>query len=163
MKKCWLLLFCVLLLSGCSVKETFETVLDNHDISPAAYAVEIAFPEEAVIPSMEASDGSKIYMCDDFTVTVQTLAGEDINQTFQEITGCPKEALTIMQTKKDGLDRYACAWSTAGEGEDQICRAVILDDGTYHYGVTVMANYSKAGELTEKWQEILDSVSLNTD
>ena len=164
MKKGFAILVCALFLSGCSVQDTFETLSDTDAVSAAAVAaqVEVSLPEDAAAPSMENEDGSKLYLCDGYTVTVQTLAGGDLNRTILEVSGFSKDELTVMQTKKNGLDRYEMAWSAAGEGEDQILRGVILDDGKYHYAVTVMANYSQAGALRQTWQSILDSVTLST-
>ncbi len=165
MKKGFVILVCALMLSGCGVQDTFETLADDDAVSAMATAakVELRLPEEAAAPSMENEDGSKLYLCDGYTVTVQTLDGGDLGRTVQQVSGFSKEELTVMQTKKNGLDSYEMAWCAAGEGEDQICRGVILDDGKYHYAVTVMANYSQAGALRQTWQSILDSVTLSTD
>lgn len=164
MKKFYAVLGCLLLLSGCGTQETFETISDEPVLSvSAAAAVQIQLPQEAAVPSMEADDGTKLYMCDGFSVTVQTMQGGDLNKTIREISGYSRDALTVMQTEKDGMPRYECVWSAVGEGESQICRAVILDDGVYHYAVTVMADYVRAGDLTETWQEILSSVSVSID
>lgn len=164
MKKGLLLLLCALLLTGCGAQETFETISDELGVSmPAVCDVQLLLPEEAAVPSMESEDGSKLYLCDGYTVTVQTLDGGDLNRTFRELSGHSKDELTVIQTARDGIDRYECVWSAAGEGEDQICRALILDDGVYHYAVTVMANATQSGQLRQAWQEIMDSVSLGTD
>lgn len=162
MKKCWLILIFALLLTGCSAQETFETISDIYAVpaSVTMYEVQLSLPDEAASPSMEADDGSKIYLCDGYTVTVQTMQAGDLDRTLREVSGFSKEELTIMKTRKDDVTCYESAWCAAGEGEDQICRSVILDDGNYHYAVTVMANYSLAGELSAVWQHILDSVSL---
>lgn len=163
MKKGLAILVCVLLLTGCGVQDTFETLSDDDAVSAMATAakVELLLPEEAASPSMESEDGGKLYLCDGYTVTVQTLSGGDVGRTVQEVSGYAKEELTVMQTKKNDLTCYEMAWCAAGEGEDQVCRCVILDDGAYHYAVTVMANYSRAGALQETWQSILDSVTLS--
>lgn len=165
MKKIWILLVCVLFLSGCSVRETMETISDDHAVSGNALAaqVKLTLPEEAAVPSMEATDGSKIYLCDGYAVIVQTLSGGDLVKTIREVSGFSKDALTVMQTVKNGKACYEFVWTTAGEGQDQTCRAVILDDGNYHYAVTVMADYAQAGELASTWQSLLNSVSLHTD
>lgn len=162
MKKCWIILALFLLLTGCGAQETFETISDNYaaPVSAALYEVQVALPEEAAAPAMEAEDGSKLYLCDGYTVTVQTMESGDLDRTLRETTGFNKDSLTVMETQKDGFKRYECVWSAAGEGEDAVGRAVILDDGSCHYVVTVMANYTQAGALSAAWQHILDSVTL---
>lgn len=165
MKTILIMILCVLLLAGCSAQETFETILDDPAVSASATAARItlSLPEEAATPSAENADGSRLYLCDGYTVTVQTLAGGDVDRTLREISGFSKDALTVMQTVQNQTVRYETVWSAAGEGGDQTCRAVILDDGKYHYAVTVMAPYTSAGELRETWQNILSSVTLSID
>lgn len=165
MKKSVMLLVCALFLTGCSARETFENVSDNQAVSANAIAaqVELELPEEAAAPSMEAGDGSKIYLCDGYTVTVHTLEGGDLGKTIREISGFSKDELTVMRTMKNGNVGYEFVWTAAGEGEDQTCRAIVLDDGAYHYAVTAMANYTQAGALAKTWQDIFNSVSLRTD
>ena len=68
-----------------------------------------------------------------------------------------------MQTRRGSADCYECVWTGAGEGGDQMCRAMVLDDGRFHYAVTVMAAADDAGDLAKTWQTIFDSVKLSTD
>lgn len=163
MKKCWLVLVLTLFLTGCGAQETFETVSDVYDTPVMAQTgqLELALPKEAAVPSMESEDAGSIYLCDGYTLTVQTLAGGDLDRTLRQITGFARDQLTVMQTQSDGITRYACVWSAVGEGGDQVGRAVVLDDGSYHYAVTVMADFDDAGDLAKTWQSILDSAKLS--
>ena len=164
MKRVWVILLCGLCLTGCGAAQTMETISDDLAVSADAVAAQVElslFTEEASV--LEGEDGDKLYMYDGFAVSVQTLAGGDLDRSVQTVTGFSKEALTVMQTDRNGIPAYECAWSAVGEGEDQVCRAVILDDGTYHYAVTVMADYTRAGELSDTWQDILESVQISTD
>lgn len=165
MKKCWIVLALVLFLAGCGAQETFETVSDALDAPAMAQMqqVQLVLPDEAALPSMENSDAGKIYLCDGYTVTVQTMEAGDLDKTLRQSTGFAKNQLTVMETERDGITRYECVWSAAGEGGDQVGRAVVLDDGCYHYVVTVMADFERAGDLTKTWQGILDSVTLSID
>lgn len=162
MKKCWIMLALALLLPGCGTQETMETVSDVYDAPVMAQVqqVELTLPEGAAVPSMENPEAGRIYLCDGYTLTVQTGEAGDLDKTLRQVTGYKKEQLTLMETQRGGVTRYECAWSAAGEGGDQVCRAVILDDGSYHYAVTAMTDSAKAGELTAVWQGILDSVRL---
>lgn len=155
----------VFLLTGCSFQETLETVLDDNVAPVMATTKQLVFslPEDAAVPSME-SDGGTIYLCDDYTLTVQTLASGDLDRTLRQITGFEKDALLVMETNQNGIKRYECAWSAAGESEDQVGRAVVLDDGVYHHVITVMSGYSDVADLTSEWTHILSSATLvNTD
>lgn len=165
MKRIWIILICALCLSGCSSTQVMETISDDLAVSAQAVAsrVEISLPAEEDATVLSADDGSKLYLCEDYVVTVQTLSGGDLERSVQAVTGFEKDSLTVIKTDRDGLVSYECAWCAAGEGTDQVCRTVILDDGTYHYAVTVMADYTQAGALNETWQAVLDSVALSTD
>ena len=162
MKKCWILLALTLFLTGCGTQETFETISDVQDMSVMAQMqqLELSLPEEAAAASMENPDAGKIYLCDGYTLTVQTMGSGDLDRTLRQLTGYSKEQLTVMETQQGSIKRYESVWSAAGEGGDQVGRTVILDDGSYHYAVTVMADFGAAGDLTPAWQKILRSVRL---
>ena len=163
MKMLFVILICALCLSGCGVEETFETVGDLWAAPAMADAaqVKIKLPDSMEVSVMDNPDAGKLYICDDFSVIVQTLSGGDLARTVQSVTGYDKQKITIINTEKDDTQVYSCVWSAAGEGGDQICRAVILDDGVYHYAVTVMADYSLAASLEDVWNPLLDSVTLS--
>ncbi len=155
MKKCLIIVVVLLLLTGCAAQDVFETVSD-------VYAEESLQPKQI---SLEVPDGTAIagsngtlYLCDGYEVTVQTLSGGDLNTTFRFLTGFPLDSLTVMETAQTGMDRYECVWTSAGEGGDSVGRAVVLDDGSFHYCVTVMSASKNAGKLQESWQELLGSV-----
>lgn len=159
---CFVILLC-LVLAGCSAQETFETIPDIYatEVSaPACQQVELALSEEAATPTMTSSENDRIYLCDGYTVAVQTLRSGDLNRTLRQSTGFTSDELTVMETASQGVKRYDCVWTAAGEGEDQVCRAAILDDGSYHYVVTVMSAASTAGEFAQQWQQLLDSIRL---
>ncbi len=163
MKKLLTIFALVLLLSGCGAQETFETLGDVYapQENPAK-KVAVQLPENALSQTISGTEG-KLYLCDGYTVAVQTLPGGDVSRTVREISGYDRDKLSLVETKKDSVTTFHLAWSSAGEGGDQISRAVILDDGSYHYAVTVMAASRDAGALSETVQEILRSVTLHTD
>lgn len=165
MKRLRIILALSLLLTGCGAQQTFETVDDVQAAPVMAQMQKISFvlPDEAAVPAIENGDGEKLYLCDGYTIAVQTMEAGDLGRTLRQLTGFDRDQLTLMQTEQTGIKRYDCVWSAAGEGGDQVCRAAVLDDGSYHYAVTVMAEFSTAGDLTETWRTILNSVSLSTD
>lgn len=162
MKKLWILLLCMFLLAGCGAKETFETVDDSFvtPVSAPMKQVSLALPKEAAVTVMDNGEGGRLYLCDGYVLTVQTMDSGDLQKTLREATGFSKEDLTLMETNHYGTTRYDCVWTSAGETGDQVCRAAILDDGTCHYVVSVMAPAEAAGQLRETWQSLLDSISL---
>ena len=156
-------LLCVLMFfSGCWAAQDPEMVLDVYDIPVSAVRrdVILTLPEGAAEAVMESGSGGSFYLCDGFSVSVSTLPGGDLERSIRDITGFDKSALTILQTTVDNCKRYTCAWSSVGEGTDQVCRAVILNDGYSHHAVTVMCDYEVAGDLSEQMNAVLDSVKL---
>ena len=165
MKKWIVFIFAAALLCGCGVQPTFETV-DDQDllvVSAPVREVKLNLPAEAAKPAMQTDDGDSLYLCNGYTLTVQTLDGGDLGRTLRQVTGYWQEELQPLRTKFSGATRYDLTWSAAGEGGDQVARAVILDDGQYHYAVCVMAEADMAGQLQNTWQDLLGSVTLRTD
>ena len=149
-------------LTGCSAQDTMETISDILDVSVVANVqqVQLSLPEEAAMATLENEDAGKLYLCDGYSVTVQTMESGDLDRTLRQVTGFSRDQLTVISTQRESFQRHDCAWSAVGEGGDQTCRGVVLDDGYYHYVVTVMADAEKAGQLSADWQHLLDSVTL---
>ena len=160
MKKWLLILCCALFLTGCH-SEVFETVDDPNDIeamaTPAQLLLEL--PKEAAVPVMNAA-GGKLYFCDGYDVTVDVLSAGNLDETFRFLTGFGREELELFQTKRCGVDCYEGVWSAAGEAGDQVGRVLVLDDGSFHYCVTVLAPAHNAAQSMDAWNELLDSVKL---
>ena len=123
--------------------------------------LQVSLPKEALTPTLQNAEAGKLYLCDGYTLSVQTMQAGDLDATMRSLTGFSREQLTVMETMKHGIKRYDCVWSAAGEGGDQVARSVILDDGNYHYAVTVMADFASAGDLAATWKSILNTVSLS--
>jgi hypothetical protein len=160
MKKWLLILCCVLFLTGCH-SEVFETVDDSNDIeamaNPAQLLLEL--PKEAAVPVMNAA-GGKLYFCDGYDVTVEVLSAGNLDETLRFLTGFGREDLEMLQTKRCGADCYEGVWSAAGEAGDQVGRFLVLDDGSFHYCVTVLAPAQNAAQSMDAWNGLLDSVKL---
>ena len=163
MKKLVMLMIGILFLSGCSMQNTMETISDSVDVQVVAPVKElkIDLPAEAGTPTLLANDGSKFYECDGYTLCVQTLESGDLTRSLKEITGFDKENLMVMERELGGIKQYDCVWSAAGENGDYVGRALIIDDGNYHYTVTVMAEFEQAGTMSEQWKKLFNSVRIS--
>lgn len=162
MKKWCVCLVFALCLCGCGRPKDFETVSDSY-IQPqavAAKAVSLMLPEEAASPVSVSESGGQLYICDGYSITVQTLDGGDLNKTLRAVTGYSRDSLTVMTQAAESFMRYDCVWTCAGEAGDQIGRTAILDDGSYHYALSVMAHSRDAGALEKTWQSLFDSFRL---
>lgn len=151
-----------LLLTACSAKETFETVDDEFAAATDVQAKQICLqlPDDAASPAMESEEAGSLYLCDGYTITVQTVPGGDLSETLRKTTGYSADNLPVMETKYGDVSRYDCVWTAAGETGDQVGRAAILDDGSFHYVVTVMAAAEDAGRFTNSWPELLNSLRI---
>ena len=162
MKKLGMMLMMALLLCGCGAQETFETVADEMVMEVVAKPREIflTLPEETLLPAME-SDGRTLYLCDGYDVAVQTLDGGDLNATVRQLSGFDSDGLTILETAAGEYICYEFAWTMATDLGEQVGRAMILDDGIYHYTVTATAPAEKAQEYQEMWSGMFETVALS--
>lgn len=161
LKKIWMLAALALALSGCAAKETFETVADQlvQTILPSPRQTTVRLPDNAVAPVLE-SDSEQVYLCEDYELIIETVFSGDLNATIQSICGYSKEDLTIMQTQINGVDRYDFVWASAGEKGERLGRAVILDDGHYHYCMSVLRDADSTEKTQIVWRDVFNSFSL---
>jgi hypothetical protein len=160
MKKVCLLFVLMFLLTGCSF-QTFEQVHDGEEVPAMAVpaTVQINLPEDAASPTMQGESGT-LYFCGDYDIGVEILPSGNLSSTLQSLTGFEKENLNLIQTVRGGAVCYEGVWSAVGEAGDMIGRVLVLDDGKYHYCVSVMANADNAGTYAEEWNKVLSSVVL---
>ena len=162
MKKLWVLPILALLLAGCGSEKMMETVSDMEEtpVIAAEQRVLIQLPQELSAPVLQSEKTGTLYICDDYSVTVQTVASGDLNATIRNVTGKDRADLQIMQTEELGVKRYRWVWATGGEKGVQVGRGCILDDGNYHYVLTALADEDAAGGVQSAWKEIFGSFRL---
>lgn len=163
MKK-WLICLCLsIFLSGCAAAETFETVGDDwlQPVMAPVGEIQLSLPDSASTQTILGTRGDKLYFCDGYTVTVQTLDRGDLGRTCKTLCGFGAESLNIMETVSQGNKRFDWVWTAAGEGGDAVGRAAVIDDGNYHYCVTIMADAGAAGELEGEWTALLRSFHID--
>lgn len=165
MNRILICLLCACLLSGCKSPEAYETMTDLYYApeTPEPAQITLWLPETGALSVLENEETGKLYLCDGYSVWVQTFPSGDMNATLCAATGYDRSQLHGIGWERDGVARYECAWASAGEAGDEIGRTVVLDDGDYHYVVTVMGQADLAGSLAETWMEITDSVALDTE
>lgn len=153
----WMVLLAALL-TGCTAEETMETVSDEWLVPAMAQPREISvrLPENVVAPVLE-QESRQLYMGQDYEIMVETLAAGDLNATILALSGYEKDQLTVLETQQEGVDRYDFVWTTAGEKGDRLGRAVILDDGTYHYCMSALRD---AGDTQIVWRDVFGSFAL---
>ena len=160
MKKWLLWLLPVLCLTGCAAEETFETVSDEQALSVMASPrqIRVDLPDNAVAPVLEGQ-GEQLYLCDGYDILIEVVPAGDLPETIRKVSGYEKDALTVMETRWDDVTRYEFVWASAGENGDRLGRAVLLDDGNYHYCMSVLRD-ADAGKDQILWDEVFSSFGL---
>lgn len=161
MRRIWMAAALALLLSGCGAKETLETVSDTiiEPVPAAPAQISVRLPDNAVAPVLE-SESEQVYLCENYEIVVETHASGDLDATIAAISGYDREQLTVMQTQQDGAARYDFVWVSAGETGDRLGRAVILDDGSYHYCMSVLRDAENQEKSQVVWSDVFASFSL---
>lgn len=162
MKRCWIIVMLALAFTGCGVQETFETISDSYVIPAMAQArqIQAEIPADAAVLTMESEDGGTIYICENYTVSILTLPSGDLDGTLRTVTGYGRDALTVMQTQSDSYARYDVVWSSAGEGGDQVGRAAIVDDGSYHYVLSAMTGADQTEAVSADWEQLFQGFGI---
>ena len=165
MKKLWVIPLIALLLSGCGGDKALETISDVHDtpVSAMAQRILVQLPSELSAPALQSEETGTLYLCDDYSVTVQTVEAGDLEKTIRSATGMNKKDLQIMQTKQGDATRYQWVWATNGENGIQVGRCCVLDDGAYHYVLTALADEGVAAQVQTSWKEIFGSFRLTEE
>lgn len=121
----------------------------------------LSFPEEASL--LTSSGDDRLYLCDGYTLTLQTHTDGDFAATVMELSGRDLSDLTVLESVCGDHKRSDLVWVTNGEDGQIVCRAAVLDDGNYHYSLTVMAKAADAADLTETWNSLFSSFCLETE
>ena len=152
-------LLALLLFSGCAARETFETVSDwYYEPAISAGMIQVSLPGDAAVLA-SSDDGGSVYLCEGYILCLQTLTSGDLDKTLRMVTGFGANRLQLIQTNQSGITRYDFVWAAAGEDGDQLCRGAILDDGNFHYTLSVMSDADEAEDYIEIWDKIFASFS----
>ena len=162
MRNWFAVLAALLLFSGCAAPVAYETVSDEllAVSEPQPKEVTVGLPSDATV-TIEGAKG-KSWLCEDYTVCVQTFSGGDFARTVKSVTGLDEEAVFTLQTQRGDCARYELAWVCAGEGGEQLNRAVMLDDGCHHYVLSIHGDADSSSGLREAWRQIAASFGLST-
>lgn len=164
MKQVLLVLVMTLLFAGCTgetepVFETVGNVSYEQGTPPAAQTIYIDVPDEATAQTMAGEDSPQIYTWEGYELRVETMEAGNVDATIQTITGLPAEKLTVMEQKIQDLNLYQTVWSTAGEEGVLLGRAMIADDGNYHYCVSLVS--PEEVDSSQLYAQIVGSFSLS--
>lgn len=149
-----------LMLCGCGAEETFETVADEQVLSVMAEPrqITVELPEGTAAPVLEREE-EQVYLCEDHEIVIETRRAGDLRGTVQALCGYEREALTVMETQWQDVTRYEFVWAAAGETGERLGRAVILDDGQYHYCLSVIRD-AEGPDSQIVWDRVFSSFAL---
>jgi hypothetical protein len=161
LKKVICILLMLGLLSGCS-GEVFETIgnvvhVGQEERLPRVIAIRL--PADATVLTSVGED--RMYVCNGYTMSLQTLPGGDLNETVRTLSGYEANRLTVVKSRCGDHDRYDWVWVATGECGDVLCRAAVLDDGNYHYALTAVADENVMP--TDAWNGLFSSFCLETN
>ena len=159
MKRLWMVCLTGLLLAGCTRQPAMETVSDEILVPAMASPAQVTvwLPEEAAQPVLEG-EGQRLYLCEDYEILLETRSSGDLRETLRQMTGFPEENLTVIKTMQGSVKRSEFVWTCAGEAGQQLGRGVVLDDGSYHYCLSLLGDGEKPAP--DDWQKISGSFAL---
>lgn len=162
MKKLAVILILACLLTGCAAQETFETISDPQVevVAPKPSKISVRLPDGAVAPVLE-SESEQVYTAEDYEIIIETLSGGDLTETIRSICGYERDALTVMETQQGSVTRSEFVWTSAGEEGDRLGRAVVLDDGNYHYCLSVLRDSETTRNTQIVWSDVFESFELS--
>ncbi len=161
MKKCLVWILVVVVLCGCGTAPAVETISDEWIEPVLAQPREIILhlPGEATVFAME-SDSGRQYIGDGYEVMVQTMPAGDLSGTIRCLTGFEKDELTVMQTRNDDIKRYEFVWASEGEHGERLGKGAVLDDGDYHYCLSVLQDVETMADCQIIWSEVFHYFDL---
>ena len=165
MKKYLAIPLAALLLVGCGKKPALETVTDV-EVAPVVSAVQriqVQLPPELSAPTLQSEEVGSLYLCEDYSLMLQTMESGDLQRTIRNATGMDIDSLQIIQTKQGNTKRYQWVWTTMGETGNQVGKGCILDDGAYHYVLTALTDEETSQKVQSQWKEIFNSFTLATE
>ena len=159
--KIWIGIVLAVMLAGCGSAPVMETVADEL-VEPAQAPmarIYVELPDEAALPAMEGSE-SRLYLCEDHEILIQTLDGGDLEETLHTLTGYGSDKLTLIQTRQEGNLRYDLVWVSTGEAGEMLGRGVVIDDGNYHYAMTVLRPAADTENTQIVCRRVFESFSM---
>ena len=160
MKRLWIFAIFGCLLCGCAEQEVLETVADELAVPAMAQMREISvtLPDNAVAPVLE-NESLRMYSGNGYEILIETMEAGNLDATIRALCGYDRQTLTVLQTWQQEGARYDFVWACAVEKGDLLGRGLILDDGHYHYCMTVLRDAD--GEKSQiVWDQVFASFTL---
>ncbi len=151
----------VLLLTGCGTQETYETIadVDIQSVMAQPRQILVDLPGDALATVLK-TEGEKVYISQDYEIIIETRAAGDLKATVQALSGFNPEDVTLLKTDLEEGTRHEFVWACAGEDGDRLGRAVIVDDGNYHYCMSVLRDAENRKVSQISWEDVFSSFRI---
>lgn len=161
MKKWLCLLVTIFLLAGCGTQETFETIADEavERVMAEPQQILVDLPGDVLAPVLK-TEGEQVYLCQDYEIIIETRAAGDLSATVEALSGFSPDQVTMVTSAQETGERHEFVWACAGESGDRIGRAVILDDGNYHYCMSVLRDAESQKVSQISWEDVFSSFRI---
>jgi hypothetical protein len=149
-------------LTGCA-SPVYETLADVVPVGQNRHTprqILLQLPKDANLLTFSGED--RLYLCDGYTLTLQILPSGDLGATVRQISGRELPALTWIESVCADHVRRDMSWTAMADQGQMVCRGAILDDGHFHYSLTVMAYAEDAAGLQQEWNAVFSSFCLET-
>ncbi len=163
MKKCVSIVLTLFFLTGCTgpALETLGSIPQRPSVEATAAQVLLELPQTAAA-DVFSGEGETLYTCEGYTIHMQTLPAGDLKATVKTLSGYDPQQLSVMESCSGGAQRYDFVWTAAAEQGELVGRAAVIDDGAFHYCLSVSAQAANAGQLGEEWNRLFSSFYLES-
>ena len=157
--KWWMIVCCVLLLTGCSAQPVWETVedvipTDNQDAF--GYEISVDLP----LTYLGGSGENCLYKSGSVEIQTVSFHAFSLDAAVRELSGFSTKNLNIVKTIHESLPEYQFAWYSETEEGGRLYRADLVMDGTACYAVVCSAPESESG-IHEQARQVFSAFSLS--
>lgn len=162
----WTLVF-LALLSGCRAEPARQTVEDELEpviaVTQQPYRIVFGVPEDAEPVPAEEGESRKCYEQTEGTYEIVTDAviADGIDTVIQELSGFPRDQLTVLNTKRGAMEEYRFAWASSSEGGVILSSAAVLEDGNRYYSLVFSTPEQYGKQCAPCMEAVFDSFSVD--
>ena len=122
-------------------------------------AILVDLPGDVLAPVLK-TEGEQVYLCQDYENIIETRSAGDLPATVEAISGFSPDEVTMVTSTQENQERHEFVWACVGEAGDRIGRAVILDDGSYHYCMSVLRDAKSQKVSQISWDDVFSSFRI---
>ncbi len=159
--KWWIIVLCVVLLTGCSAKPVWETV---DDVLPAdgqvfhQYEILLDIPQS--LTYLGGSGKDCLYQSGAVEVQTTSFYAADLDAAVRQLSGFSADHLNIVKTLRENLPEYQFAWYSETEEGGRVYRADLVMDDAVCYAVVCSASETAEG-FHEQARQVFSAFTLS--